>query len=285
MKQRFSGSSRQAFTLVELLAVMAIISILAGLLLPAISRARYSARVTQCKNNLRQIGLSVNMYAGFFDGWMPVDGDCQTPAVAGRTATSLIYNSVVPYTDGSKKHFVGLGLLMMLDNHFIGDPMVLFCPDEAYIEMNELMYEIKTLPDNEITHCSYIYRQLDARRPSDADKGRLGSLGKNVGADGLSDVTVPTTLEDDMPVRAIAADRNYLQYRDGFYTDPNIRSTHDGKMVNILFEDGHIVTAVNMHPGTLQDLRLDMTSATPATGTDGTVQEEMDRAWVLYDME
>ena len=276
-------TERSAFTLVELLAVMAIISILAALLLPAVARSRHEARIVQCKNNLRQVGSAIMLYSSYFDGWAPVDGDAYTPSTAGRVATSLIWNSVTPYTDGSKRHLLGLGLLMMLDCRFIGDPMVLFCPAEGFIEISELMHEVKTLPDNEITHCSYIYRQLDARRPADQAKGVLGSLGRNPGIDGLSDPADPVTLADDAPVTALAADRNYLSYRDGFYTDPYNRVNHDGASVNVLYSDGHVETLLNASPGSPLDLRLNMQSDSPPTGTDGTLQQEMDRVWVLYD--
>lgn len=91
---------RAAFTLVELLVSIAIIGILIALLLPAIQAAREAARRTSCKNNLKQMGLALQLYADAHKVFPP---GC-TLKVGAPSHSFSVHARVLPYIEEANLH-------------------------------------------------------------------------------------------------------------------------------------------------------------------------------------
>jgi prepilin-type N-terminal cleavage/methylation domain-containing protein/prepilin-type processing-associated H-X9-DG protein len=96
---------KRGFTLIELLVVIAIIAVLIALLLPAVQQAREAARRTQCKNNLKQFGLSLHNYLGAFNTFPLVPGGSTYDSSNGGGNGTLAWRGwsahlqILPYMD------------------------------------------------------------------------------------------------------------------------------------------------------------------------------------------
>lgn len=105
----FRGPTRRclpcsAFTLMELLVVVALISILAALLLPALGHAQRKAHATRCLSNLRQIGIALRVYTTDYGGRLPRGDAMPAEGVSSNSAPSIV-QAILPNLSGATKVF------------------------------------------------------------------------------------------------------------------------------------------------------------------------------------
>ena len=93
--------AQRGFTLIELLVVVAIIAVLIALLLPAVQQAREAARRTQCRNNLRQLGIAVHNYVSAYN-LLPLGASVDlSVTVTGNNGSWGVHGRILPFLEQS----------------------------------------------------------------------------------------------------------------------------------------------------------------------------------------
>jgi len=132
MKSRLSRNPRplaqRGFTLIELLVVIAIIAILAALLLPSLGKAKARARRVQCFNNVRQLAVTMELYAGDHRDALPPNGFGLPSTLDGQRLWVVGYEHIQPAFYTNLDYLVNPAYAAFGD--YLRTPAVYKCPED-----------------------------------------------------------------------------------------------------------------------------------------------------------
>jgi prepilin-type processing-associated H-X9-DG protein len=208
--------STAAFTLIELLVMIAIIAILAGMLLPTLGKAKEKARKISCYNNLKQMGLAMQMYADEFNGRIP-RGNLPywwltyIPYLGGTSASRDQFGRVKVYTCPSYPNKRQVMCYVVNAWQFSSPRDTTGSEVTGPTSLNRLQSPVETIyfADNESASWRPIFTVTNI-----------------IGSDDLNDVWSPTHLPYGASGRTLSSERR-------------VAAKRHGEGANLMYFDGH----------------------------------------------
>ncbi len=213
----------EAFTLAELLVVIAVIAILAALLLPVLSRAKAKAQRTACMNNLRQINLGIRMYSDDSHDASPSPGSAASP-----TNFVTLYSAYKELT----KNYVGVNGASSPQDKLFTCPADIFYPNHIFTDDDApTEYVQKGLHEESyVDFSSYSFNGGDGRTET------VGTNGVTITRPGLGNVKLGAVKH---PARtALIAEAS--AFAPWSWHEPSSRLIFNDAKNVVSFVDGHV---------------------------------------------
>lgn len=206
--------TRKGFTLIELLVVISIISILAAILFPTFASAKKKGQQVTCLNNLRQLGMAINLYCMDYDGLYPDENwvpNMELPDPNFRVSDGGLYS-------------------------YVKNDAVYKCRSDMNAEINRLSYKMNELlmkrPDCAVDDPSDTVLLLDA-----VVNNSIFTVKTAAGAMPASGTPIPVS-DPDVPAESLPNPMNavHLDRADVLYTDGHVKSVGYGHLTTDQFE-------------------------------------------------
>ena len=223
---------RSAYTLVELLTVVAIIIVIAAILLPVFIKIKETARISMCVSNMRQIGSAMGWYLEDYDDRFPSAAPWGAPAYWNALNQTTIQQILYPYLNNG----------MVIENGFYKSGSVFECPSDngvpSKMTTNSQIYGVPVGESTwKYTGCSYEYyasNQSDLIRcqTNPPQKPWTALSPQVIVGNHLERIGAPASAIVELSTKAVMGDTYFWHFGD---CQPDGRVAY----LNTLFADGH----------------------------------------------